>query len=507
MTPHRGFRIADIGLSCVVIAAAIAIGSVAVDAHVGSPDVFLDAPAGPYRLLVTVRPPHAIPGVADVEVRSTTADVRDVRIVPLPLTGPGAEFAPVPDRAVRSSEDPQLFTGHLWMMTAGAWQVRITAIGDQGEGSLAVPVPTLPQSTLAMSSALRALLVGLMLILAGGFVAIVAAVAREASLAPGVSPDTRAKRRGRIAGTIAAGLAILVVMLGNSWWGYEAALYGRYVYKPLEATATVAPDGRLALTLRDPGWIGSRRLDDFVADHDHLMHLFVVSPTLDRLWHLHPAETATAAFEQRLPDMPPGRYELFADLVHATGVSETVVAQLEAPAFQGTPLTGDDSEFTADQPRFRSVEKAALQGSEAEDGTKIVWVRDEKPLVPRRLTMFTFRVDDASGQPAADLELYMGMPGHAVFVRRDRRVFAHVHPTGSAPMAALAIGQRGLAVANNRDETAADPHAHHAGTRPSTVSFPYGFPEAGDYRIFVQVKRSGRIVTSAFDAHVDSSGG
>jgi hypothetical protein len=488
MTSHRGFRIADLGLSCVVIAAAIAIGSVAVAAHVGSPDVFLDASAGPYRLLVTVRPPHAIPGVADVEVRSATADVRDVRIVPLPLTGPGAEFAPVPDRAVRSSEDPQLFTGHLWMMTAGAWQVRITATGDRGEGSLAVPVPTLPQSTLAMSAALRALLVGLMLILAGGFVAIVAAVAREASLAPGTSPDKRARRRGRIAGTIAAGLAILVVMLGNSWWGAEAALYGRYVYKPLEATVIIAPDGRLALTLRDPGWIGSRRLDDFVADHDHLMHLFVVSPTLDRLWHLHPAETATATFEQRLPDMPPGQYELFADLVHATGVSETVVAQLEAPAFQGTPLTGDDSAFTNDPT------------------TNIVWVRDEKPLVPRRLTMFTFRVDDASGQPATDLELYMGMPGHAVFVRRDRRVFAHVHPAGSAPMAALAIGQRGLPAAN-RDEAPADPHEPHAATPPSTVSFPYGFPEAGDYRIFVQVKRSGRIVTGAFDAHVDSSGG
>jgi hypothetical protein len=312
-----------------------------------------------------------------------------------------------------------------------------------------------------------------------------------------------------------------VVMLGNSWWGAEAALYGRYVYKPLQATATVAPDGRLALTLHDPGWIGSRRLDDFVTDHDHLMHLFVVSPTLDRLWHLHPAETAMAAFEQRLPDMPPGRYELFADLVHATGVSETVVAQVEAPAFQGAPLTGDDSAFAvrinSDAVRLKpdttygkgEAPSEVVSGfSRTNDSTtNIVWVRDEKPLVPRQLTMFTFRVDDASGQPAADLELYMGMPGHAVFVRRDRRVFAHVHPTGSAPMAALAIGQRGLALTNNRDQTAADPHAHHAAAPPSTVSFPYGFPEAGDYRIFVQVKRSGRIVTSAFDAHVDPSGG
>jgi len=88
---------------CALVAAVIAISAVQLDAHVGSPDVFLDGSAGPYRLLVTVRPPHAIPGVADVEVRSATGDVRDIRIVPLPLTGPGAQFAPVPDRAARSS--------------------------------------------------------------------------------------------------------------------------------------------------------------------------------------------------------------------------------------------------------------------------------------------------------------------------------------------------------------------------------------------------------------------
>ena len=124
----------------------------------------------------------------------------------------------------------------------------------------------------------------------------------------------------------------------------------------------------------------------------------------------------------------------------------------------------------------------------------MVWVRDAKPLVTKRLTMFTFRVEDAAGEPASDLELYMGMPGHAMFVRRDRRVFAHVHPSGSAPMAAMAIGQRSLG-----SQLSDQLHAHHAGRLPATVSFPYGFPERGDYRIFVQVKRAGRIDTGAFD--------
>jgi hypothetical protein len=105
--------------------------------------------------------------------------------------------------------------------------------------------------------------------------------------------------------------------------------------------------------------------------------------------------------------------------------------------------------------------------------------------------MFTFRAEDENGQPARDLELYMGMPGHAVFVKRDRTVFAHVHPSGSASMAAIDIAMPGNA-----------PHAQHQTAPPSTVTFPYGFPEPGQYRIFVQMKRAGAIVTGAFDADV-----
>ena len=134
------------------------------------------------------------------------------------------------------------------------------------------------------------------------------------------------------------------------------------------------------------------------------------------------------------------------------------------------------------------------------DKGRMVWLRDRQPLKAGQLTMFSFRVDDAAGRPATDLELYMGMPGHAIFVSRDRRVFAHVHPSGSAPMAAMEIGERSL---GGGVRAAVPDHAHGGGGLPSVVSFPFGLPKRGDYRIFVQVKRSGRVDTGAFDARVE----
>jgi hypothetical protein len=456
---------------------ALAAPSARTAAHIGSPDVFLDSQAGPYRLFVTIRPPHAIPGVAQVEVLTTSDDVREVRIVPLPLTGPGAQFAPASDIASRSTSDPRLFTGTLWLMTAGAWQVRIAVSGDRGPGQLSVPVPTLPKATLEMGRPLGVLLALLLLLLCAGFVAIVATVVRDAGLDPGAIPDPSHRRRGRIAGAIAAIVVISGVFFGNMWWGVEASNYSRYVYKPLQATATLANDGRLRLELIDPGWIRSRRLDDFVPDHGHLMHLFVVSPDLDRLWHLHPREIATGMFGHTLPHMPAGRYDLFGDLVHRSGISETVTASFDTTGVKGESLSGDDSGWS----------------SATDTPGRIVWVRDAQPLTAKRLTLFTFRVEDEAGQPARDLELYMGMPGHAVFIRRDRGVFAHVHPSGSAPMAALEIAAN----------TPAQAHSHQDVALPATVSFPYGFPDRGDYRIFVQVRRAGGIVTESFDAHVE----
>src|SRR5438034_2760138 len=129
--------------------ALVLVFAAALHAHVGSPDVFYEGAAGPYRLLVTIRPPVIVPGVAEIEVRSAAPGVREMRFVPLPLTGAGAKFAPTPDTAQRSTDVPQFFTGSLCLMCVGEWQVRIHAEGDQGRGELSVPCARLQSPTTA----------------------------------------------------------------------------------------------------------------------------------------------------------------------------------------------------------------------------------------------------------------------------------------------------------------------------------------------------------------------
>jgi hypothetical protein len=94
----------------------------------------------------------------------------------------------------------------------------------------------------------------------------------------------------------------------------------------------------------------------------------------------------------------------------------------------------------------------------------------------------------------------MGMAGHLVIVKRDLTVFAHVHPSGSMPMAALMLLEK-QKISSTLEMTAMA-GMPEAAMSPE-VTFPYGFPDPGDYRLFVQIKRSGQVQTVAFDAHVE----
>jgi hypothetical protein len=478
-------------------------------AHVGSPDVFYDGQAGPYRLLVTIRTPSVIPGVAEIEVRSAVNDVQTVHIVPTPLTREAATFAPVPDLAQRSKDDPQFFTGSLWMMTTGSWQVRVTAEGSQGKGEFSVPVPALSSSTKTMQGPIVLVLAALGLLLVAGAVSIVGAGVREGQLEPGLAPDPARVRRAR---RVMAGTTVLVLTLaglGGLWWKSNANDYDQHIYKPLQMSATLENDGendRLMLHLTDPGWAKWRKLDDLVPDHNHLMHLYAISlPEMDKVWHLHPDRVEAGLFAKDLPPMPAGRYALYGDIVHDNGLPETLVTEVTLPAVAGKPLAGDDA-AGAGPPISQADPNRTI--AQLADGSRMIWERDPGPLHAKRAIFFRFRLEDADGKAAGDMELYMGMPGHAAFVRSDRSVFAHVHPSGSVPMASLSLtqnaGDGGAAMAGMAGMAGMD----HSGMSmiqalPPEVSFPYGFPKPGDYRIYVQVKRGGKVETGIFDARVE----
>jgi len=480
--------------------------ALAVHAHVGSPDVYLEGDAGPYRLFVTVRVPQVIPGIAQIEVRCASPDVQKIEIVPMRLSGAGSNLPPTADVAERSKQDPQFFSGKLWLMEFGALKVRVDAEGSKGKGELAVPVPAFAQKSLPMEKSLSGLLFALMLLLAVSLVFIVGAGTREGNLEGGEEPSAARKGRARVVMAATAVVVLGILFLGNAWWGAEARNYSRGInyFKPPLAETEVQNGSRLVIRAKgqEPEWSRRVKMADVIPDHNHLMHLFLVStPGMERIWHLHP-ERAGETFVEDLPSLPAGHYELFADIVDKNGFPWTLVGQVDLPVVNGKALSGDDSAWSG--AAFPTAAGAAAKDSTVAalaDGGSLVWERPSGALAANTALDLKFKVLDKDGQPAKDVEPYMGMAGHAEILSSDFSVFAHIHPAGSVSMAALEL-------ANGSGEPAAQGSMPGmampmpSGPLDPEVSFPYGFPKAGDYRIFVQIKRGGQVETGVFDAHV-----
>lgn len=467
--------------------AVIALAPARAHAHVGSPDVFFEGDAGPYRLFVTVRTPDVIPGIAQIEIRSASPDVREVTVVPMRLTGPGSKLPPAPDRAAPAATDPQFFTASLWLMERGSLQVRIAVDGARGRGTLGVPVPAIAQRTLAMTRGLGGLLIALMLVLALSLVGILAGAARAATLEPGATIPDRHRRRARRAAVGVAAVVVALLAAGNAWWNAEAASYAQLVTRPWR----IEPS-RDGCRLTMPGVA-----TPILPDHGHDMHLFVARvPGLDAIAHLHPVRDAAGAFSQTLPSLPAGRYRLFADIVLDTGFPITGTGELELPGLLDPacpPPEGDDVAWQGHADPTRSA---------LDDGAALVWDRPAQLRAGEPLAL-RFRAIDGAGAPVV-LEPYMGMAGHAMVVRDDATVFAHLHPSGSVAMPALELARQATEPAADMAMPGMAMAAmHHAPVRPEDLAFPYGFPRSGTYRIFVQVRHAGRIVTGAFDARVE----
>ena len=492
----RAFRLAALAPIALVAAA-----------HVGSPDTFFEGAAGPYTVRVIVRSPGVVPGLAQITVRVLAPkSVRRVLVLPV-YWDPRTAAPPPPDIAARVPGDSTLYGAALWLMTGGSYSVQVTVEGDAGTGTALVPVMAVATRRLALQRSLGAGLLAFGVFLCVGAVALIGAAVRESGLEPGADPDRRRTWRARVAMGVSAAVIAAALLGGRAWWNAVDAAYRSGLYQPPHATATVGAEGGghvLRLAIDDTSWTNPRRQwTPLVPDHGHLMHLFLVrDSTLGAFAHLHPLPLDSTTFDAAVPPLAAGRYRVYADIVHESGFAQTLVATVDLGTPTGTWRPSDPDDAWTGNGKGERGNVADLA-----DGSTMIWDRSAAPIVVDQEAPLHFVVTDPRGRPAT-LEPYMGMAGHAMLTRTDGAVFVHLHPAGSVSLAALETFQlrqpgdtiRGALA--KRLTTMPMGSGEKGAVRSGEVTFPYAFPQPGPYRIWVQVKRNGRILTGVFDANV-----
>jgi len=93
-------------------------------------------------------------------------------------------------------------------------------------------------------------------------------------------------------------------------------------------------------------------------------------------------------------------------------------------------------------------------------------------------------------------------------MREDGKVYVHLHPMGTVSAAAqVALRERlpsdtAWGTLGGRLTAQAARGGEHVMPMDGRIEFPYAFPDPGAYRIWVQVRRKGRVETAAFRVSV-----
>ena len=503
MLTRRGLWV-SLGLTGLVL-----VGS----GHLGSPDTWFQGDAGPYPVRVVVRLPGVVPGLAQIDIAVTGDGVSEVTAQPV-IFDAGKNGAPPPDVAKSVPGRSGGYHAELWFMTVGSFSVKIAVKGTKGAGLVIVPVAAVATTQIALYPWLGNLLAALGIFLFIGAVTIFRAAATDGVTAPGKALEPKQRRTGLIVASIGAGLLSLSLYGGKTWWDAVARDYRNALYQPFSAVAaveSVAGRRTLKFSITDSVWTGgtaANRWQRFsvaplVPDHGKLMHLFLVRRDGQGAFaHLHPISTDSANFSAGLGDLPAGAYRAYADVVHETGFPQTLVAQVEVP-----PAV-DDTAHVTDTDDAVFVGEPTGDTYRLPDGATVTWVSKPSTLLADQDAGLSFLVKEPTGATAR-LAPYLGMPAHAVVSRDDGSVYIHLHPNGTISMIAqAALGSRqetdtlpGMLAKRLTAAGESGMHGDHP-TFDGAFNFPYAFPRAGTYRVWVQIRRPGGIYTAPFLAAV-----
>jgi hypothetical protein len=429
--------------------------------HSGATETFTQS-VGPYELTITLEntvTPTPAPLFLTVAPQSPLGDaVVELRAAPrgLPLeAAPPLEVGGAPDPLGRFYAEVQLDRG-------GDWELEVRARGSLGEGVARLPFtvapPVLPFYTVPL------------LVSLGGVMALLAA-----GVALSVVYNRLGRPSPRWANTL-IGQGLFACLVGAAIFGAQQLADDLSPGSLQTASGLAGGGGRphanmllrsepsepvagqpLTLTMELSDGSTGQPLDDLAPHHEALMHLVVLDESGAFFRHLHPARLAPGRFVIALTPDRPGRYTAYAEIARLESGSQ-VVSQSFAVA--GAPVPAPPP-------------PPGLGTRELADGAQATVTASGPLRAGRQATLtFSFR---AGGEPARDIELWLGMPGHLIARRSNGQLFSHIHAAEVVPT-----------------DLEIDPATLRYGP---DIRFAYTFPQPGSYQVWAQVRRGGAILT------------
>jgi hypothetical protein len=241
------------------------------------------------------------------------------------------------------------------------------------------------------------------------------------------------------------------------------------------ATVQAGLPSRLSFQVRSPGGAPVRFLE-YV--HERPLHLLIVSEDLAEFAHVHPELVAGDRYEVTHTFAHGGRYRLYADFTPPGAAQrvETFNVTVEGRRRNAQQLKSD-SELTKklDGLQLTLTHKQELRANEDIE--------------------FVFTIRDATGNPVADLEPYLGAWAHFVIIDPQHQSFIHAHPLEEA-----SAGER------RPDQV----HVHGSGAEllgppPSEMRTITSFPRAGLYKLWAQFQLDGQTLVQSFVLSVSAA--
>lgn len=219
----------------------------------------------------------------------------------------------------------------------------------------------------------------------------------------------------------------------------------------LTVPGKIAPNNpvTLAIDVQDKSGKAIANFDKF---QEQLMHLIIVGDNLDTFNHIHPSYKGNGRFEVQTTFPHPGNYTLFSDYKPTGKAEEVSLLKVQVPG------------------EAPNTPKIDFSTSNTFSNTLVNLKFSQPTLKAGEEVNVIFNLQDTATKKPVKLQPYLGERGHLVIIKRTSQLtranYIHAHALKNTP--------------------------------DGEVNFLTSFPQKGDYKLWGQFNRNGKIVTAEF---------